>query len=225
MEMTRRQALTDVALAVALVLAAGLIATLLGRTAMQLGAPAAAILVVQGLLVLAGLQWLLRRRGDSWRGIRLIPPASRDLARALLALLAVFAVNAVLAMGVMAVSPAVMEDHHQRLAQVADLLVGDLPLIAVAAAMLFVGFYEEAMARGLLLHRSLALLSGVWGPVLLSAVLFGMGHFYQGWLGILQTTLVGVVFARLTLHWGTLWPVIIAHATLNTGALLLLRGP
>ena len=224
-EITRPQAVLDVLLALLLVLAASLFAALLAPGLPSVpGAPAVVTPLLQGAVILAGLYWLLGRRGQGWRQIGFRRPQLVDVGRAGLALLAVFAVNASLALAVTYLLPHVMDAHQDRLSEVAQLLVGDLPLVVVAGTMLFVGFYEEALARGFLLRRCQILLKGVWAPVLISSMLFGLGHFYQGWFGVIQTTLVGIVFARLVIYWGTLWPVILAHAALNTIALLILRN-
>ncbi|WP_404840870.1 type II CAAX prenyl endopeptidase Rce1 family protein [Alkalilimnicola ehrlichii] len=42
-------------------------------------------------------------------------------------------------------------------------------------------------------------------------------------MGVIQTAVIGVVFARLVLRWGSLWPVIIAHALLNSFSLIMFR--
>jgi membrane protease YdiL (CAAX protease family) len=119
----------------------------------------------------------------------------------------------------------------RRIVRLADALAGDAPFAAVALSMLFVGFYEEVLARGLLLQRCRRLFSevagplgAVWLPVLVSSALFGAAHGYQGWLGVAQTGLIGIVLALLTLRWGTLWPAILAHAMLNAGSLTLARS-
>jgi len=222
--MTRRQALVDIVLALLLmalgVMAATAIAYLL-RSRLEL--PQLLTLALQGLLVLASIQLLLRRRQQRWRELGLVAPTAHDLGRGVVALLCVFGLNAALSLLLGWLSPAGLEDHQQRLIDVASLLTGDLPIAAVAASMLFVGFYEELLARGFLLDRCRILLGGDWGPVLLSSLLFGLGHAYQGWMGILQTAMVGVVLAAFTLRWGTLWPAIFAHALLNTVSLALLR--
>jgi membrane protease YdiL (CAAX protease family) len=97
-------------------------------------------------------------------------------------------------------------------------------MTAVAATMFLVGAYEELSARGFLLARCRAALGGVWPPVLLSSLVFGLGHLYQGVLGVLQTAVIGVILALYTVHWGTLWPAIIAHALLNTLSIAALEG-
>lgn len=210
-------------LAVTLVLAAGLLAALVGQQLAGENVMALHIIVVQGLVILAGLQAILRWRQIRWSDLGLVRPVALDLPRALLVLLAVFAGNGLFTGLVMLASPGTLEQHHARLGEVAGFLVGGLPFLAIAAAMLFVAVYEELLARGFLLQRSRLLIAGIWGPVLLSSLLFGLGHGYQGWIGIAQTALVGVILARATLYWGTLWPAIIAHAALNTVALSILQ--
>ena len=213
----------ELMLAVALVLAAGLLAALVGQQLAGENVMALHIIVVQGLVILAGLQAILRWRGIRWPDLGLVRPVAQDVPRALIILLAVFAGNGLFAGLVMLASPGTLEQHHARLGEVAGFLVGGLPFLAIAAAMLFVAVYEELLARGFLLQRSRLLIAGIWGPVLLSSLLFGLGHGYQGWIGIAQTALVGIILARATLYWGTLWPAIIAHAVLNTVALSILQ--
>jgi membrane protease YdiL (CAAX protease family) len=223
---TRSQAFADVVLALVLTVAGAVVAPLVGQQLIPgLGLPLLAVMVLQGLIILAGLQVLLVWRGQSWRHIGFRPIIRlKDAGRGLLALLLVFVVNAALSFIGARLAPELLEEHQQRLSAFAGMLTGDLPLSAIGAAMLFTGFYEEALARGFLLTRCRTLLTGSWGPVLLSSVLFGLGHFYQGGLGVVQTALVGVVFAGLALHWGTLWPLILAHAALNTLSLTVLRA-
>ncbi|RFA29170.1 hypothetical protein CAI21_10395 [Alkalilimnicola ehrlichii] len=49
------------------------------------------------------------------------------------------------------------------------------------------------------------------------------GPYVPGTVGVIQTAVIGVVFARLVLRWGSLWPVIIAHALLNSFSLIMFR--
>lgn len=222
--LTPQQALFDIVAALAVFICAALAAPVLGQILLaQLDLPILALLALQGVLALLGVWWLLAQRGQGWRQIGLRWPRVRDLFLGLWALLLIFTVNLVVNLVSSAFAPETLEEHQQGLAQVAGLLTGEVSPIAIAATMLLVGLYEEVLARGFLLARCRALLRGTWGPVLLSSALFGLGHFYQGWFGVFQTALVGLVFARLALQWGTLWPVIFAHAALNTISLLLLR--
>lgn len=222
--MTRWQALVDIALALALAVLAGGVAGWIGLHLLGWTTPPMMLLLgVQGLVVLIGLAALLAWRGQSWRTLGLPMPRAQDLWRAMLALLLVFAVNIALNLVMQLVQPGLMEAHQARLQDLAGVLGGDLKFAAIVGVMMLIGFYEEVLARGLLLQRCRRITGGIWAPVLISSVLFGLGHFYQGWAGVVQTAAIGVVFARLTLHWGTLWPVIIAHAALNSWSMALAR--
>ena len=90
-------------------------------------------------------------------------------------------------------------------------------LVAVSA-----GVGEEVVVRGLLI----ALGVGAAGlPPLTAAVastaLFGFLHLYQGWSGVLYTTLLGAVLAGLYLATSSLLLPILLHVTVNTRALLI----
>lgn len=223
--MSRRAALADIGLGVLLTLFAGLAASVLGGWLLSaLGLPLISLALVQGVIVLVGLQLLLRWRGESWRDLGLCAPQPVDVLRGLGALLLIFAVNAALSLALQTLAPELLAEHQRRLGGVAEMLAGAVPLSAVTGVMFFVGFYEELMARGWLLGRAMRLLSGRWPPVLLSSLLFGLGHGYQGAFGVAQTALIGVILALLYLRWRTLWPLIIAHGLLNTVAMAAFRA-
>ena len=59
--------------------------------------------------------------------------------------------------------------------------------------------------------------------IVLSGVRFGAGHGYQGLLGLVQTTAGGIAFGALTVWRKSLWPAIVAHLTIDTMGLVLLR--
>ncbi len=171
--------------------------------------------VVQALLTLAGVNALLEWRRRSWSGIGMLRPRAADLGRALLVLVVGIAVNAALVLPVALVAPQSLYAHLGELQSVAGELSAGTPLAGLLGLLLLVGFYEEILARGLLLTRARDLFGGIWVPVLLSSVLFGLGHFYQGLFGVVQTAIFGAVLALFTIRWGTLWPAILAHAAIN----------
>ncbi len=76
------------------------------------------------------------------------------------------------------------------------------------------GVCEEILYRGMLLAL-LAPLLGTWGAVVVGAVIFGLGHVYQGWTGILKTGIVGLVMGALTVFSGSLFAAIILHAVID----------
>jgi uncharacterized protein len=95
-----------------------------------------------------------------------------------------------------------------------------LALWIVAVAWVAAGFGEEVLYRGFLLDR-LQRLPGIagrlWLAVGIQALAFGLPHAYQGASGMILTTVVGLFFGwlRTKTAWN-LWPLIIAHALVDT---------
>lgn len=219
--MNRRQAWVDIILALALVgvsgVAVGLMSALMAQHQFSL------LLILQGVFILLGLRLLLAMRGQSWRHLGLQALTFKDLGRTLIGLLSCIGANMVLTTAAFIIDPQLLKQHANQLKVIATQLGSEVPFAGIAAMMFFVGVYEEIMARGFLLTRCRTALGGLWGPILLSSFLFGLGHLYQGWIGVAQTTLFGIVLAALTVRWGTLWPAIFAHAILNTFSLVILE--
>ncbi|MGZ3459224.1 MAG: CPBP family glutamic-type intramembrane protease, partial [Archangium sp.] len=75
--------------------------------------------------------------------------------------------------------------------EVATALVGmGLSVPAFAAVMVLVTGFEELTFRGFLIPRLRVLLGHWYAAVLVSAVLFGLGHFYEGTLAVFQTAVL-----------------------------------
>jgi len=87
-----------------------------------------------------------------------------------------------------------------------------LPYLALAITA---GVCEEFLYRGF----AMAALSGVglakWAVVILSSILFGVAHAYQGRGGILGTLLLGILFAVVRLAYDSLVPVMVWHAAVD----------
>jgi len=83
------------------------------------------------------------------------------------------------------------------------------------------GICEEIMYRSVL-QAILASLFGWWLAVLISGVIFGLAHAYQGPLGIAKTGLLGMLLSVLTIFTGTLIPAILLHvvADLTSGRMM-----
>lgn len=69
------------------------------------------------------------------------------------------------------------------------------------------------------------LLTQATGQALLSfaiaALVFGLVHLYQGWLGVLVTTLAGGAFTLLYLATGSIWIAALVHSLMNLNSLWL----
>jgi len=82
------------------------------------------------------------------------------------------------------------------------------------------GLSEECFFRLLLPLLLTALLHNPLWAFGIATGLFGLVHFYQGVVGVVMTTLVGVVMAGLYLWTGELWVAIVVHAGLDLFALV-----
>lgn len=84
------------------------------------------------------------------------------------------------------------------------------------------GIVEEFVFRGYLQKQMIALTKSVAGGVVLSGVIFGLGHAYQGAWQVVQIAVTGILFGVLAQWRGSLKPGIIAHVAQNTLAGVLL---
>jgi hypothetical protein len=83
-------------------------------------------------------------------------------------------------------------------------------------------FGEELLVRGFLLDR-FDKLFGLRIAVVAQALLFALGHAYQGITGMLNLFVVALVLGVITLRAGrNLWPAIAAHGLIDTLSLTLI---
>jgi membrane protease YdiL (CAAX protease family) len=76
-------------------------------------------------------------------------------------------------------------------------------------------FLEELFMRGYIISRLEYLLKSSWIAVLISALLFGSLHLYQGVGQAIGTVAIGLVYAIAFCWLRRLWPLCIAHAITN----------
>ena len=80
------------------------------------------------------------------------------------------------------------------------------------------GLLEEVLVAGYLLHR-LAQLGVRWVPALLvSALLRGSYHLYQGLGGFVGNVAMGLVFGWVYRRWGRAMPLVVAHTAIDVVA-------
>ncbi len=91
-----------------------------------------------------------------------------------------------------------------------------VPVLVLAAAQNAV--LEEVLVVGYLLSRLDRLGWRPWPAVVVSAVLRGSYHLYQGFGAFLGNAAMGVLFGRLYQRWGRTAPLIVAHALIDTVA-------
>lgn len=73
------------------------------------------------------------------------------------------------------------------------------------------GFVEEFVFRGFINGELWGLVGDGWIAAVLSSILFGLVHFYQGWWGVARTGVIGFIFAAGVIVTGSLIPSMIAH--------------
>lgn len=89
------------------------------------------------------------------------------------------------------------------------------------------GICEETLFRGFLLHY---LHSSAWQlnltvALVVSSLIFGLQHLYQGAQGVIVTTVLGMLFGLLFLLSGSLLLPMLLHAALDLRLLVILRPP
>ena len=76
------------------------------------------------------------------------------------------------------------------------------------------GVWEELLYRGFFIWF-LRPSTGVIAAIVISSAIFGIGHIYQGWRGVVNTGLVGLVFAIFYVFTQSLWWLMAAHAVVD----------
>jgi len=91
-----------------------------------------------------------------------------------------------------------------------------IPVLVLSAAQNAV--LEEMLVGGYLLHRLRQLGWGDNRALILSAVLRGSYHLYQGFGGFVGNLVMGLVFGRLYQRWGRVGPFVAAHTLIDVVA-------
>jgi len=87
-----------------------------------------------------------------------------------------------------------------------------LPFLALAITA---GLCEEFLYRGFAMAVLARLGSSAWVAVLLSSILFGLAHLYQGRGGFFTTLVIGTVFGAGRIAYDSLVPVILWHSSVD----------
>jgi membrane protease YdiL (CAAX protease family) len=176
------------------------------------------------LVALGAASLWLRREGVRDVGLVRVPPVGRTVVLGLVA-----------GVSYQALSLYIIEPALARLTgrlpdvRVFAALEGDVRffLFSLALAWILAGFGEEFVYRGYLMNRLAQLLGGYryrWVVALvITSVVFSLGHGYQGLSGVITTGLTGLFFGILYLACGrNLWVPILAHGALDTFGFLLI---
>jgi membrane protease YdiL (CAAX protease family) len=79
------------------------------------------------------------------------------------------------------------------------------------------GVSEELLYRGVLPVALTALIPGLspGSSLLLASLLFGVAHLYQGWIGVIGATVVGLLLGLVVVGTGNLWLAVLIHAAFD----------
>jgi CAAX protease family protein len=106
-------------------------------------------------------------------------------------------------------------EFREQMEELQDMLPHEPHELAVFRGLsLTAGICEELLYRGFLLAYLGAWLSP-WLAVPIAALIFGVGHIYQGPVGILKTGAVGLVMCLLYLLTGSLLHTMVLHAAID----------
>lgn len=83
------------------------------------------------------------------------------------------------------------------------------------AAALMNGVLEEVVMIGYLFTRWLQAAWRWWVVVVVSALIRGAYHLYQGWGGFVGNVIMGLIFGAFFVRFKRLWPLVIAHTLLD----------
>ena len=165
---------------------------------------------------------VLKPWGWNWRGIGLARPASwrgtafRAIGATLVTLVILIALQVILYMLVGPAGPTSDQSEYNPISGNLALLLGMLAVswtaVAFGEEMIFRAFFTSALARPFRQTRVTMALAVVG-----SSVAFGLAHSAWGWMGVLETTLIGLVLGAAYIRSGrNLWVTIIAHGLIDT---------
>jgi membrane protease YdiL (CAAX protease family) len=85
----------------------------------------------------------------------------------------------------------------------------------------FAAFGEEMAYRGYLIRRAAELLGesqrAWWLAVVIAAILFGLGHWYKGMSGVIDSGMAGLLLGAAYLLTGrNIWTCVLAHGFIDT---------
>jgi membrane protease YdiL (CAAX protease family) len=91
-------------------------------------------------------------------------------------------------------------------------------------ALITAALVEEPMMRGLLVAAGLSYGLSPLAVIVVTSAIFGFGHLYQGWLGVVLTGVLGAVFCLILLETGSLLYGVVLHLLINVRGFLVLAA-
>jgi uncharacterized protein len=95
---------------------------------------------------------------------------------------------------------------------------GSVEFVPYCALALTAGVCEEFLYRGFVMGALTRAGLYPWAVVVISSVLFGLAHSYQGRSGVVGTALLGLLFGIARLAFQSLLPVMVWHSAVDVAA-------
>lgn len=162
--------------------------------------------------------------GQSLKAIGLNAPTNVWLSWAWISVFLLFILGTVIGYHVLVRSP---EQYEHIREEVAVKLLPTTPMerwLWVAAAIT-AGICEEILYRGFLLYYLNLIFPGINAiiVILVTGLIFGLGHFYQGRQGVVVTGAMGALLMAAFVTTGSLYIPIIIHSLVDLRALFFVR--
>jgi membrane protease YdiL (CAAX protease family) len=99
-------------------------------------------------------------------------------------------------------------------------VIAGVPIAVVLIVLAGSVFFEEVVFRAYFISRFEELFGHSWNAIVVAAILFGIGHYYQGVLGTVTAVIFGVLCGIAFVLTRRLWPSLIAHYALDAYSVL-----
>jgi membrane protease YdiL (CAAX protease family) len=85
------------------------------------------------------------------------------------------------------------------------------------------GFCEEVIYRGFMFDyfKELPFHLPLWMIAIITSIIFGMAHLYQGWKNVIGTGIMGFALAYFYIYFGTIWVPMIVHMIIDSRVAIL----
>ena len=101
-----------------------------------------------------------------------------------------------------------------------DMLGTRLDAAIFAVVVMIAGGVREEVQRGFIVHRFGQYLGGGGTGVAIHSVLFGLGHYEQGYDAAIATGLLGLFWGVIYLRRGSIVAPVVSHAAFNLAQIL-----
>lgn len=126
-------------------------------------------------------------------------------------------------LAVVALHPELMDESMQAQRKIQE-AIPRTSIPTMVLMMVLVALWEELVFRGFLLTRLQAIFKRWWLTIPVGAVLFALGHGWQGSVAPVVIGGVGLLLGVMFVWRRSLLPAVVFHATFNTIGLLLMRA-